>query len=97
MLCEFVWVLRKVYGFEAVDIVAAVRVLINADHVVTDIPAVEAGLSILEAGGDFADGAIAFQGQRLGGDVFVSFDKQAISLLKNMHWADASCWNRLIP
>jgi predicted nucleic-acid-binding protein len=43
---------------------------------------VEAGLAQLEAGGDFADGVIAHQGQWLGGDVFVSFDRQAVGLLR---------------
>lgn len=36
-------------------------------NVVLNGPAVEAGLSMLEAGGDFADGVIALDGQRLGG------------------------------
>jgi len=44
-------------------------------------PAVEAGLSFLDAGGDFADGIIAFEGSWLGGEVFVSFDKKAVALL----------------
>ncbi len=45
-------------------------------------PAVEAGLALLEAGGDFADGLIAHEGQWLGGEMFVSFDRQAVALLK---------------
>jgi predicted nucleic-acid-binding protein len=44
-------------------------------------PAVEAGLSILELGGDFADGVIAYEGSWLGGETFVSFDKKAVALL----------------
>ena len=44
-------------------------------------PAVEAGLSIIAAGGDFADGVIAYEGNWLGGETFVSFDKKAVSLL----------------
>jgi predicted nucleic-acid-binding protein len=44
-------------------------------------PAVEAGLSILAAGGDFADGVIAYEGNWLGGETFVSFDKKAVLLL----------------
>jgi predicted nucleic-acid-binding protein len=44
-------------------------------------PAVEAGLAVLEAGGDFADGAIAHEGSWLGGETFVSFDKKAVALL----------------
>lgn len=38
--------------------------------------AVEAGLAVLEAGGDFADGIIAYEGNWLGGETFVSFDKR---------------------
>lgn len=44
-------------------------------------PAVEAGLEMLEAGGDFADGVIAHEGAWLGGETVVSFDKQAVELL----------------
>ena len=35
----------------------------------------------LEAGGDFADGVIAYEGCWLGGETFVSFDKKAVTLL----------------
>ena len=44
-------------------------------------PTLEAGLLMLEAGGDFADGVIAYEGKWLGGETFVSFDKQAVALL----------------
>ena len=37
---------------------------------------------MLEAGGDFADGVIAFEGELLGGQEFVSFDQQAVKWLK---------------
>jgi predicted nucleic-acid-binding protein len=46
-----------------------------------DAPAVEAGLAMLDAGGDFADGVIAFTGRQLGGNVFASFDRQAVELV----------------
>jgi len=42
---------------------------------------VEAGLALLDAGGDFADGIMAHEGKWLGGETFVSFDKQAVGLL----------------
>lgn len=42
----------------------------------------EAGLALLEAGGDFADGVIAYDGDWLGAETFVSFDGQAVSLLE---------------
>ncbi|NRR33954.1 type II toxin-antitoxin system VapC family toxin [Oxalobacteraceae bacterium] len=81
-LCEFVWVLRKVYGFLPSDAAVAIRTLLAASNVKTNRPAVEAGLSVLDAGGDFADGVIAYEGTWLGGRTFVSFDKKAVSLLK---------------
>jgi predicted nucleic-acid-binding protein len=83
-LCEFVWVLRKLYRFERSEIAAALRALVDAANVEADAPAVEAGLEMLEAGGDFADGVMAFEGQRLGGESFVSFDKKAVALLSKL-------------
>jgi predicted nucleic-acid-binding protein len=40
------------------------------------------GLLQLEAGGDFADAVIAHEGQWLGGDTFLSFDRKAVALLQ---------------
>lgn len=80
-LCEFVWVLRKLYAFRAEDVALAIRALITTANVEMNRPAVEAGLVLLEAGGDFADGAMAYEGKWLGGETFVSFDKRAVSLL----------------
>jgi predicted nucleic-acid-binding protein len=48
---------------------------------VFDPAAVAAGLDLLDAGGDFADGVAAHEGRRLGGDEFVSFDETAVNLL----------------
>lgn len=80
-LCEFVWVLRRVYGFEASDVARAIRALLAAKNVDANRPAAEAGLALLETGGDFADGVIAYEGRWLGGETFVSFDRAAVSLL----------------
>ena len=63
-------------------IISAIRHLIDSESVVVDRPAAEAGLAVLAAGGDFADGVIAFEGRRLGGEIFVSFDRQAVPLLR---------------
>lgn len=82
-LCEFVWVLRKVYGLTPVDIATAVRALLDIGNLVVDRPGAEAGLAMLDAGGDFADGVIAHEGSWLGGETFVSFDTRAVALLKN--------------
>lgn len=81
-LCEFVWVLRRMYSLPVAEISTAIRALMEAGNVSLDRAAVEAGLSQLEAGGDFADAVIAHQGQWLGGDTFLSFDRQAVALLQ---------------
>ena len=80
-LCEFVWVLRRVYNFELRDISCAIEALLDAGNVAVNRPAVDAGLAILNEGGDFADGLIAYEGSWLGGETFVSFDKRAVSLI----------------
>jgi predicted nucleic-acid-binding protein len=82
-LCELVWVLRSVYRFPLSEISRAIRILIAADNVETNRLAVEAGLAMLDAGGDFADGVIAYEGRWLGADMFVSFDGKAVELLKS--------------
>ena len=86
-LCEFVWVLRRLYSLPVDEIAGSLRALVEAANVALDRPAVEAGLAMLEAGGDFADGVIAHQGQWLGGDTFVSFDRQAVALLQSRNVA----------
>jgi predicted nucleic-acid-binding protein len=80
-LCEFVWVLTRQYGTSRADIATAIRRLIDTHNVVVDRPVVEAGLAMLDAGGDFADGVVALDGKLLGGETFVSFDKKAVGLI----------------
>jgi len=80
-LCELVWVLRCGAKMSNEESSAAIRYLMAANNVVMNRPAAEAGLAILEAGGDFADGVMAHEGQWLGGETFASFDKQAVDLL----------------
>ncbi|GGA97497.1 DNA-binding protein [Brucella endophytica] len=80
-LCELVWVLRHGEKLPREDVAAAIRLFLNTGNVVTNQPAVEAGLAVLNAGGDFADGVMAYEGKRLGGETFVSFDRKAVTLL----------------
>jgi predicted nucleic-acid-binding protein len=54
----------------------------TSPNVTTHAQAAEAGLAILDRGDNFAHGAIAYEGHWLGAEEFVSFDKQAVSLLK---------------
>ena len=81
-LCELVWVLSRGYKIALADIAEVIRRLIDAVNVSVNRPAVEAGLALLAAGGDFADGVIAYEGNWLGGDAFVSFDKRAVRLVE---------------
>jgi predicted nucleic-acid-binding protein len=83
VLCEFVWVLRRGYKKPVPDISDAIRRLMNGVNVVMNRSAVEAGLSVLDAGGDFADGIIAYEGDWLGGEELVSFDSKAVSVLQS--------------
>jgi predicted nucleic-acid-binding protein len=82
VVCELVWVLRRGYKKSVPDISAAIRCLMKSANVVMDRPAIEAGLTVLDAGGDFADGVIAYEGEWLGGEEFVSFDANAVSVLR---------------
>ena len=80
-LCEFVWVLDRGYKTARGEIASVIRYVLEMHNVVVNRPAVEAGLRMLEAGGDFADGVIVYDGNWLGGETFVSFDKKAVSLV----------------
>ena len=82
VLCEFVWVLRRGYKKSVAEVSDTIHKLMKSAHVVMNRPAVEAGLAALGAGGDFADGAIAYEGDWLGAEELVSFDAKAVSILK---------------
>jgi predicted nucleic-acid-binding protein len=81
VLCEFVWVLGRGYRKSSAEIAGAIRRLLSSNNVTLNRPAVDAGLAVLEAGGDFADGVAAWEGEWLGGDEFLTFDRKAASLL----------------
>ena len=82
-LCELVWVLAQGYGVASQEIGDAIRRLIDSANVVVNRHAAEAGLAQLEAGGDFADGVIAYEGRWLGAEVFASFDRHAVKLMQD--------------
>ena len=84
VLCEFVWVLRRGYKMHVADIANAIHQLMKTVNVVMNEPAVELGLQVLNAGGDFADGVIAYEGEFLGADSMASFDKRSVSILQTL-------------
>ena len=90
--CEFAWVLQRTYNRSTDEVAAAIRAFIHSETVATDLPAVEAGLEVLQAGGDFADGVMAHQGWSLGGSVFVSLDRRAVARLRETGAEAADPW-----
>lgn len=78
--CELVWVMSQGYKISNSEIASAISNLIAAKNVVVNFPAIAAGLQMLNSGGDFADGVIAFDGYQLGAEEFISFDKKAVKL-----------------
>ncbi len=80
-LCETVWVLSRAHRVPRREIATMIRRLFSADTVRIDRGALAAGLLMLDADGDFADGVIAYEGRELGGVTFLSFDREAVDLL----------------
>jgi len=80
VLCEFSWVLSRSFKIAPAQIAEVIDQIVDSETILTDIPAVEAGLEMMRNGGHFADGAIAAQGLASGGAVFTSFDKRAVDL-----------------
>ena len=90
VFCELVWVMRSIktntgekrYSHSA--IATGIRRFIEFDRLVIADDEVAAGLQMLDAGGDFADGVIEYTGRNLARNVtttFLSFDKNAVSIL----------------
>lgn len=73
VLCETVWVLRRAYKLPHREIAATLRDLVESRTVELDRPAVEAGLALLERGGDFADGVVLFDAKRARASRLVTF------------------------
>ncbi|GGH05352.1 type II toxin-antitoxin system VapC family toxin [Silvibacterium dinghuense] len=82
-LCEVAWVVSKGYKLPRHVLIAFFETLLHTRGVVMDERAVQSGIEMLKAGGDFADGAIADLGYQRGA-TFVSFDLQAVARLKAM-------------
>lgn len=81
---ELVWVLRRSYGVSPEHAAEAVRQISETQKVACDRVAVATGLACSEAGGDFADGLVAHEGEWLGAGTFASFDRAAVKALARM-------------
>jgi predicted nucleic-acid-binding protein len=81
--CEIVWLLRQRYKMPKGEIVKVILGYLDADNVLADTAAIQVGLNAMDAGADFADGVIDYEGRWLGGETFVSFDRAAVAALKS--------------
>ena len=79
--CELAWTLRQRYRLTTRELHETISHLVLDPRVRCDRSAVASGLEMLSLGGDFADEVIAFEGRRLGGDVFATFDRKAARLI----------------
>ncbi|HBT97756.1 MAG TPA: VapC toxin family PIN domain ribonuclease [Desulfobulbaceae bacterium] len=83
IFCELSWVMSAVYKQPGSVIANAMRGILNIGNVEAKTDEIEAGLKMIDSGGDFADGVIAYTGGVMAGEpsTFVSFDKQAVRKL----------------
>ena len=84
-LCELVWVLKKTMKVDNVVVLSILLTLIKSPKItITNLPAVEFALQFLEHNGDFADGVIAYQTQVPDDAKWLTFDKTAQKIAKNL-------------
>jgi len=83
VFCELSWVMSAVYKQPDSVIASAMRGVLNIGNVEANTDEIEAGLKMMDDGGDFADGVMAYTGGMMAGEssTFVSFDKQAVRKL----------------
>ena len=79
-ISELCWMLRSRYRYSRTETLAVVQALLARSTIDTDRRAAAMEMEFLAAGADLADGVIAAMGGVLGGDMFVSFDAQAIAV-----------------
>lgn len=75
VLVETVRVLARTLKYRREEIASALRALSDADMFEFDRQAAEAGIAMMERGGDFADGIILWEASRLRCDQVVTFDR----------------------
>ncbi len=84
VFCELVWVLTSLYKLKTEQIQSVIELFLASEtKIIIHEDEVAAGLAMMQRGGDFADGVIAYTGSQMvrSGTVFVSFDKKAVRLL----------------
>lgn len=83
-LCEAVWVMKKRIKLRNPVIVTVLQGLAKQSHIKFDRTVFEMGIAFLQAGGDFADGVIAYQVSQFDQSSLLTFDKEAQKIAKNL-------------
>jgi len=81
-LAELDWVLRKQAKWSREIVVEVVQRLLLNPNVRYHRWTVDEGLAALEAGADFADGIIAYDGAWQHGETFATFDQKAAAVMQ---------------
>jgi predicted nucleic-acid-binding protein len=81
VLCELVWVLRRAYRLSAAEIADTVQEIIESRNVAIARPAAETALLMLRRGGDFADGIVQYEADRVRCRHIATFDWKFAELL----------------
>ena len=82
VFCEIAWVLSFSYKIGKDKISEIMNALVSSNKIISREDEIEAGLEMLENGGDFADGVNEYSGRQManGQSVFASFDKKAVRI-----------------
>ncbi|PZQ89780.1 MAG: VapC toxin family PIN domain ribonuclease [Leifsonia xyli] len=80
-LAELDWVLRKQLKWPRELVVEVIRRMTATANVRCHRWTVDEGLAALEAGADFADGVIAYDGAWQHGETFVTLDRKAAAVV----------------
>lgn len=80
VVCELCWVLRSRYRQTSDAIADAIGRLVDSDQVVMDRDLVRSGLSMMAAGGGFADGVVLHEARRAGARDLMTFDRDFASI-----------------
>ena len=75
VLCDLVWVLKRAYRYAGPEIIQILRRLAAVRAVEIERSAAEAGIAMLERGGDSADGLVRYDADRAKCDRLVTFDQ----------------------
>ena len=80
---ECVWVLTRAYKMEKPLVCRMLKEFSESvPNLVVQKAELDAGFSLMEQNGDFADGINAFAGNEMGADYFATFDRKAAALLE---------------